>query len=704
MRLYNSLHSRLILLHFCLMLLCVTVSETTLGQTIDSSYQLASSGASSVEAITTDKSGNVYIAGYFKDSIWINETHVIKGTPTLNLMYFVGYTPGGDVLFSKTLNTGEQAPIQLETDDSGHIYIGTLFRRSKLFLDAENQNHLVSSGYGTQAFIIKVNKSGDHLWHMYSNGTKTKTEMKFSEFTLTSYGQLIWIGSIQGSIGIHTSNRYNYSGFSDIGDEQANRTGSFLLRTNPNATTRFPKVIIGNSSAIVRATTVAEKNGNIIFGGQLNGTVDFDPSTSTKEIKLSGKAFYCSLDTNMNLNWVKTSTLHRFDKITINAYDQIKCYGSYAGVGSSKFEMASLTMQGIINWEYSESFSSVALQINDCHADKGGNIFVCGTFAGSGDFDPTSASRYGGAGNNASFVVKYDSSGKAIWLITGTGSGSYTNRGAAVHLSNNNQLYWGGTYSRNFNFSGNSAQNLPYTTYVLGYIAHLTECKSLQAYITPADTTVCENTGVTLNIVGAESVLWLDESNKTKKRFITPLKSSSFSAEVSNDSGCYKTISAYIEVQPSPEPVISFMNNECQVTGNWKLVTWFLDNQKVIGENGNAFRPKSNGKVYCTVQDSLGCVGESNTLDVTLVSAPKMLLNELQVYYSNGALVLKNDNHIEDGLITIYGQFGQQIWAKKTRLALGHNQFNVDIPPSVYMVRVMLDSNVMTYQKILVTD
>jgi len=671
-------------------------------QTIDSSYQVGSSSTSSVEAITTDNSGNTYVAGYFKDSVWVNKIHLLKGYASIYTLYFVAYKPDGSLLFKKLISTGTRAPIQLETDDSGFVYLGSLYQSTKTYLDIENQKDAISSGYGQQAFILKLNSSGDHLWYAYSQGNKTKTNVETSEFAITGYGQIIWLCSAHGAMSVHTSTRYGYSGFGSIGNEQLNRTGSFLLRMDPNTTVRYPKTTIGNSDAIVRVTSLAEKDGNIYYGGQLNGTVDFDPSTNTKELTLSGKAFYCSLDTQMNLRWVKASTLHRFSKIRVNAYDQIMCYGSYAGVGEAKFEMSSVSTNGDVVWEYSEPFSNVSLQINDCQVDKGGNTFVCGTFAGSGDFDPTSNSRTGGASNNAAFLVKYDSSGEAKWLIVGSATGSYTNSGNTVHLAEDNQLYWGGVYSRTFNFSGNSSQNVPYTTKILGFVAQLTECQSLKPKIDPVDTSICKGASIDIRITGATSATWKDNSNTNLFRTISPEINSSYSVIVSNDSGCYKTLTSHVTVNSLPTPSITFNKNICSVVGTWSSYQWYFNGNKVVDETNSTYEPDQNGQVYCIVEDQNGCFGKSNELQFTLVSSSKLMHPVSKVYYYDNTLNFDLSNTIQHVTVRLYDVTGKNLSTSDIEISKGHGKIPISLSMSTYLVVISVDDIVLDRRRIVV--
>ncbi len=118
-------------------------------------------------------------------------------------------------------------------------------------------------------------------------------------------------------------------------------------------------------------STISDPTGNVINGGQFNGTVDFDPGVGTYNLSSIGLAdmYITKLDVNGNLLWAKQM-------------------GGVAGLSGA----------------------------NSITKDASGNIYATGTFTGTVDFDPgPSVSNLLSNGVHDCFIAKYDSNGNFIW-------------------------------------------------------------------------------------------------------------------------------------------------------------------------------------------------------------------------------------------------------------------------------------------------
>lgn len=668
-------------------------------QIIDSTFQYASPGASSVTALASDSKGNIYVAGYFTDSVKLNNKYPLAGNRTASLMYLTSFSAKGELRFTRLFSTGVTAPIQLERDEENNIYLGTLFTLNKVYLNTE-QNQIIGSGYGQQAFVLKMDSLGNHLWHIYTSGTIQNSNVESAKFEILEDNSVLWQQTAKGGISSHTSDDYNYRGFSSVGNANTNRYGALIFRAKPNNTFRYPALYIGNANAGISNATFVEHKGKFVVAGQLNGTVDFDPSTNTRELTSSNKGFYVCFDTAMNFQWAQPSDLHRFSRMEVNSFNQIKGFGTYPGTGTTKLEFSSIDFDGNIQYEYSESFNSATLVVNDIESDRGGNVFISGTFGGYGDFDPTSNTDYGSTGTDAAFLVKYDSSGKVVWKITGSGNGTYTNKGLAIDLDENNRLLWGGAYSRTFYFSGNAATSPPYTTHVLGFLSYLTECRSLRGNMNITDTTICSGNTVSLKVNGGNSVLWEDDSSSSKSRIVNPVVTKNYPVIITNDSGCFQKLNTRINVNKRPEPVIELKDSQCFLKGNWTIIKWYYNNAEVPNENGSFYRPSHKGDVYCEVTDDKGCTGTSNHLQYS-VGIMNMELNpNLRIYYSNSFLHVESETDLHDFTISVYDLKGTLLFNLKTEGFVQKTSFPTNLPASVYWVVIQDGAGKIYYRKV----
>lgn len=102
-------------------------------------------------------------------------------------------------------------------------------------------------------------------------------------------------------------------------------------------------------------------------------------------------------------------------------------------------------------WEKTNEFGGLkADRLVDVVFDNYGNVYVCGYFNGSADFDGYKLT--GDGDNRDVFVAKYDDNLKPIWVISGTGTGN--DLAFSLALGNNNNIYVYGSVENNLNFSG----------------------------------------------------------------------------------------------------------------------------------------------------------------------------------------------------------------------------------------------------------
>ena len=102
-------------------------------------------------------------------------------------------------------------------------------------------------------------------------------------------------------------------------------------------------------------------------------------------------------------------------------------------------------------WKKTNDFGGMkADRLNDVVFDDNGNVYVCGYFMGSADFDG-----YKLTGDNESrdvFVAKFDKELVPIWVNSATGSGN--DLAFSMALGDDNNLYIYGSVENDLNFSG----------------------------------------------------------------------------------------------------------------------------------------------------------------------------------------------------------------------------------------------------------
>ena len=163
---------------------------------------------------------------------------------------------------------------------------------------------------------------------------------------------------------------------------------------------QYVKNIGGIGSNIGDPFVAVDNTGNLYTSGFFNGTLDFNPGVGTNNLTSIGSddAFISKLDSVGNFIWAK----------------------NFGGTGTTY-------SHGII-------------------LDGSGNIYVCGTFSNTTDFDPNAGvTNLTSLGGNDAFISKLDGNGNLIWAKSFGGTGNDAVKSIAVDASGN--IIASGTYS-----------------------------------------------------------------------------------------------------------------------------------------------------------------------------------------------------------------------------------------------------------------
>lgn len=175
--------------------------------------------------------------------------------------------------------------------------------------------------------------------------------------------------------------------------------------------------------------------GNVYTVGRFEGTVDFDPGTGIANLTSAGMQdiFICKLDASGNYVWAKSIGGIENDlcsKVTIDAAGNIYTLGNFSttvdfdpGTGTANLTSTGLNDIFISKLDASGNFvwaRGMGGTSNDyglgIAIDASNNVYTTGTFTGSGDFDPnTATSNLTSVGAEDIFISKLDASGNYVW-------------------------------------------------------------------------------------------------------------------------------------------------------------------------------------------------------------------------------------------------------------------------------------------------
>jgi hypothetical protein len=265
--------------------------------------------------------------------------------------------------FEWAVQTGGDSLIQatsVAVDAAGNQVIIGSFRETVDFDPSLTEIHnLTAKGY-SDIFIQKLDANGAFLWAASIGDTFNMNE-RGSEVVTDAAGNIYATGYFWGTTDV------------DPGDAEVilsqNRWTTMVLKINPDGDLIWGKQMGSETAGHAYGWSIAvDNNGNVITSGYFYGRVDFDPGPGVVNLTCtSNDIFIQKLDQNGNFIWVKQ----------------------------------------IIGTDYKYPYSMVT--------DAGGNLYTCGYFKGTVDFNPDRKLK-----NNLTSYGDYD-----IFVLKLTGNGDF---------------------------------------------------------------------------------------------------------------------------------------------------------------------------------------------------------------------------------------------------------------------------------------
>ena len=214
---------------------------------------------------------------------------------------------------------------------------------------------------------------------------------------------------------------------------------------------------LGGPSSEIGVNITVDNNDNIITFGEFSGTSDFDPGAGTFNLTSNGliDLYITKLDALGNFVWGKRIGGTSEDKafgLCVDQNNNIYISGMFQGTadfdpGVGTFTMTSTGMDDAYICKLDPSGNLVwAKQFTDLQADLAteirvdnlGNVYTCGSFYGTTDFDPgPSTFTIATLGGQDCFISKLDASGNFIWAKAIGANGFQQFHKLVLDVSNN---------------------------------------------------------------------------------------------------------------------------------------------------------------------------------------------------------------------------------------------------------------------------
>ncbi|MBS1772106.1 MAG: T9SS type A sorting domain-containing protein [Bacteroidetes bacterium] len=350
-------------------------------------------------AVTTDKSGNVYVSGSFKDSVIIGGTKM-RSTGGSDV-YVAKYNKSGSTQWVKQLvrGAGDQAVNDIAIDTAGNIILCGSFRNGSTIVSNDT---LLNMG-GDDMYLAKFNNAGTKIWSRRAGGVNN--DFSYGKMAIDQAGNICVNGMI-GAPAMFGTIAVSCKGQDDIVTAKYDKNGNVLWAKNA-----------GGKYADRGFDVAVDTAGNIYTTGYYTDTASFDLITFNNNGG-AAKVFVAKQDTSGNYQWVKSAGKGNSDiglGISLDKWGNIYITGNFSDSLTIGNTINSYGIENIFIARYDASGNEIWSRVEGgTNYDNGlaittnafGNVFVTGH------------------NNYKIYIASYDTTGNKIWTTYGTSPGN----------------------------------------------------------------------------------------------------------------------------------------------------------------------------------------------------------------------------------------------------------------------------------------
>jgi hypothetical protein len=338
-------------------------------------------------ALTVDGAGNVYVTGYFKNTIDFD-----LGAGILNLtavgaddMFILKLTRGGAFVWAKQIGGSDvERGKSIVADHAGNVITTGFFNGSPDFDPGSTNFLLTSSASTSDIFISKLNMNGEFVWAKKFGVTGLD---EGHDVALDAAGNIYATGEYNGTVDFDPG-----PGTADL--ISVGVYDMYVVKLDPTGAYQWARSIGGDGYDVGKSIAL-DATGNVYTTGLFQDACDFDPGAGVFKLTADGGGleediFVSKLNPSGNFLWAK-----RMGK------------------------------------DLADRGASIAV-------DAGGNSYTTGIFTGAVDFDPgTGTDVITSYGSSDAFICKLDASGNYAWAKHVGGPGDDDGLAIAVDGSDN---------------------------------------------------------------------------------------------------------------------------------------------------------------------------------------------------------------------------------------------------------------------------
>lgn len=420
--------------------------------------------------VAVDKSGNVYVTGFFKDTIYftgsVKDTLISAGK---NDILLVKYDAIGNLVWAKSMGgAGDEGAYGMAIDANDNIYITGGFASATVNFNPGGtggvvSNHPTAFGGSDDIFLVKYTAAGDFVWGKSMGGTDGDAA---TSIAVDKSGNVFIAGALISFLS--DFNRGGTGGTVQLLGEM----NSFLAKYDTAGAYKWAKCfgVSGNFEYDIAMSVAADGMGNAYLTGYFAGaSAAFNPG-GTGGVITSPFAFdngyLAKYDGAGNYQWVKKiagDELEYASGVAADAVGNVYVAGhmtsssvnfnpsgtggiltNRAQGGLFNIFIAKYNTTGDFRWAKRMGGSNGWDQMpgSGLTVDRLGNVYATGYLTTSNpDFDPGDT-LFNSSISYEAFVVKYSCSDSVSTHLSDTGCSSF--------VFNGQVLTAGGVYAQHF--------------------------------------------------------------------------------------------------------------------------------------------------------------------------------------------------------------------------------------------------------------
>jgi hypothetical protein len=479
--------------------------------------------------VCSDPWGNTYVAGFFNGTATIGTTTLTSAG--LSDVYLAKYDINGNVQWvTRTGGWKYDYPASIAVDNFGNTYVVGTFSDTTVIAG----DTLVAVG-SADVFVFKADASGNILWGKKGGTSNYDTP---TGITCDNSGH-VWItGYLKGSA---TFGAATFSSTSAVED-------AFIVKydTSGIALWGFSE---GGSSQDYGQSIVCDQNENIFVTGYFGGTVNFGVASLTSvgsrdifvaKYNASGSTVWAARAGGTSLDEAYGLSLDGAGNVFVGGnFNTTAIFGTdtLISISGQDVFIAKLNANGNFLWAERGGSSATTDYLNGVAADAFGNVYVSGSFYNTIAFGGITLT--GLAGDETTFIVKYDSDGNELWGKNNLG-GSNNTRPYGIATDHYGNVFVAGYFATTASFGTFSVTSSGSND---GFVARIGCGYSLSSVTTSQDASCYgDSTGsadVTVSGgIGAYAYYWYNSPSQSTASSVSGLNAGTYMVATQDSNAC----------------------------------------------------------------------------------------------------------------------------------------------------------------------